>query len=275
MSPMTAIIVLIGGGFLLLWGVQSALLVMNGESLAPPLRYRSEKPGIVYPMKVMVQLSWLLIIVGYPLLIGSGPLEFYAHAFRAPAPGRAMAIMVVACISGFALIYAIYIATGAVELAMLHSPRKTVRRVVGCFLTPIPLAVMEEAVFRGALLNALLSWLNGPAGTTAAVIISSGLFSSVHFIRRRDTSRKPMLQPAIGLFFVGVVLGTAYVAGGNTLWLPVATHAAGILAVELPRSFVIYKAQPKWIGYRSFPHSGPLGILHMIGLTLLVWYLMR
>ena len=54
-----------------------------------------------------------------------------------------------------------------------------------------------------------------------------------------------------------------------------ALHAAGILAVELPRSFVVYKANPKWIGYRSFPHSGPLGILHMISLAGLVWYLVK
>ena len=264
---------LIVGGFVFLWGVQSILLITNGEKLAPPLRYRTDNPSVVYPMKVMVQISWLVIIIGYPILIGSNPVDFYREAFRFPVPIDSMVILAVACIGGFALIYVLYVVTGAIEFTLLYSKRKTTRRVISCFLTPIPLAVMEEAVFRGVLLHALLNWLNGTWGTVLAIALSSAVFSSVHFIRRRDSKRKPALQPAIGLFFVGVVLGSAYVAGDRTLWLPVTLHAAGILAVELPRSFVIYSADPKWIGYRSFPHSGPLGILHMVSLTILVWYL--
>jgi len=275
MNPIAAIGVLVFGGIALLWVVQSLLLLASGERLAPPLRYQTDKGSVVYPMKIMVQLGWLLIILVYPVLIGSDPPAFYGDAFHPPPPLKAMLIIAIACIAGFALIYLVYFATGAIELAFIFSRRKTVRRLVGGLLTPVPLAIMEEAVFRGVLLHALLSWLNGTWGTVVAVAVSSAVFSSVHFVRRRDSKRKPMLQPAIGLFFVGVVLGSAYVAGGQTLWLPVTAHAAGILAVELPRSFVIYKASPKWIGYRSFPHSGPLGIIHMIALTALVWLLMK
>ena len=275
MSSIVAICVLVVGGFVFLWGVQSILLITNGEKLAPPLRYQTDNPSVVYPMKVMVQLSWLVIIIGYPVLIGSNPFDFYRIAFPFPAPVDSMIILAIACVAGFALIYATYAVTGAVEFSFLYSKRKTTRRVISCFLTPIPLAIMEEAVFRGVLLHALLNWLSGTWGTALAIALSSAVFSSVHFIRRRDSKRKPALQPAIGLFFVGVVLGSAYVADGQTLWLPVTLHAAGILAVELPRSFVTYKANPKWIGYRSFPHSGPLGILHMISLAVLVWYLLN
>lgn len=273
MNPMAAICVLVVGGFALLWTVQSILLVSNGEKLALPLRYQTDNPAVTYPMKVMVQVGWLIIIIGYPILIGSNPIDFYGRAFRLPPPTDSMLILSAACILGFFLIYIVYYAFGAIEVSMLFSKSKTLRRVVSCFVTPIPLAVMEEAVFRGVLLHALLNWLNGVWGPFAAIVLSSAVFSSVHFIRRRDSKRKPALQPAIGLFFVGIVLGTAYVADNQSLWLPVSLHAAGILAVELPRSFVIYKASPRWIGYRSFPHSGPLGILHMILLSVLVWQL--
>lgn len=274
MSPMIAVCVLVAGGFFLLWGAQSVLLLANGEKLAPPLRYRTDNPYVVYPMKVMVQLGWVVIIIGYPLLIGADPIDFYGRAFRLPAPIGAMLVLASVCILGFAVIYALHLWADAIEFTFLYSTRKTIRRVIGCFLTPLPLAVMEEAVFRGVLLHALLNWLDGPGGTALAVALSAGVFSSVHFVRRRDSRRKPPLQPAIGLFFVGIVLGTAYVVGGQSLWLAVALHAAGILAVELPRSFVVYKADPKWIGYRSFPHSGPLGVLHMVLLSFLTWYLM-
>ena len=273
MSPIVAVCVLGVSGFVLLWSVQSLLLISNGEKLAPPLRFSTDKPAVVYPMRVMVQVGWLLIIVGYPLLIGNNPVDFYAAAFRLPAPLDVMLILAAACIFGFALIYLLYFLTGAIKVGFLFSKRKTLRRVIGCFITPVPLAVMEEAVFRGVLLHALLNWLNGTWGMFMAIVLSSALFSSVHFIRQRDSRRKPALQPAIGLFFVGIVLGTAYVAGDQTLWFPVALHAAGILAVELPRSFVTYSASPRLIGYRSFPHSGPLGILHMIFLAALTWYL--
>ena len=66
MSSISAIFVLVVSGFALLWGVQSILLITNGEKLAPPLRYQTDNPSVVYPMKVMVQLSWLVIIIGYP-----------------------------------------------------------------------------------------------------------------------------------------------------------------------------------------------------------------
>lgn len=275
MSPIAAVLLLVAGGFALIWCVQSILLIAQGEKVAAPLRYRTENPAVVYPMKAMVQLGWLVIIIGYPLLIGTNPVEFYGAAFRSPAPVNSMLILAAVCIAGFALIYLFYLGIGAVEVTFLYSKRKTIRRVIGCFLTPVPLALLEEAVFRGVLLHALLSWLGGGGGTVLAIVISSAVFSSVHFIRRRDSERKPAMQPAIGLFFVGVVLGVAYVADGRSLWLPVALHAAGILAVELPRSFIIYRGDPKWIGYRSYPHSGPLGILHMISLAVLAWYLAR
>lgn len=273
MSSIAAICTLIAGGFAFLWGVQSVLLISNGEKLSLPLRYQTKNPSVTYPMKVMVQLGWLVIILGYPILIGSNPIAFYGEALPSPAPIDSMLILSAACIFGFVLIYALYFVTGAIEFTFLFSKRKTFRRVISCFLMPIPLALMEEAVFRGVLLHAFLNWLSGAWGPVLAVALSSALFSSVHFIRRRDSKRKPALQPAIGLFFVGIVLGTAYVVDNQTLWLPVSLHAAGIVAVELPRSFVIYKASPNWIGYRSFPHAGPLGILHMITLTVLVWYI--
>ncbi len=273
MTPLTALAVLLVATFVLLWLTQTAVLLASGERLAPLLRYQTDKRLVVVTMKIMVQLGWLLIIVGYPLLLGEYPVAFYQAAFASPAPWRPMLLMVLATITGFALINLIHYQFNAIGFSMRFSAAKTRRRILGCFLTPIPLAILVEAVFRGVVLHALLNQLTGLSGTVVAIVLSSLLFSLVHFVRKRDERRKPVLQPAIGLFFVGVVLGTAYVAGGLTLWLPVATHAAGILATELPRSFVEYKAAPRWIGYRSFPHSGPLGIVLMLFLTWLVWQL--
>jgi len=98
-----------------------------------------------------------------------------------------------------------------------------------------PVATIEEAVFRGVPLERLLRSLPPSNGYTAlAVILTSALFSSVHFLRHHGGRR--IWQPAHGLFIVGCLFGLAYVAGGHTLWLPITVHGAPVFAIEAEKS---------------------------------------
>ncbi|NIR61464.1 MAG: hypothetical protein GWO02_19215, partial [Gammaproteobacteria bacterium] len=72
-------------------------------------------------MKAVVQLVWLGVIVGYPLLIGSSPSAFYADAFALPAPIATMGTLVVACLAGFALINLAGWAVGGIVFERLYS----------------------------------------------------------------------------------------------------------------------------------------------------------
>ncbi|MGH7844363.1 MAG: lysostaphin resistance A-like protein [Candidatus Binatia bacterium] len=256
---------------LILWAVQSLLLWLHKEPFALPLRFQTERLNVRYPMRLMVNLFWANIIIGYPLLVGPGPVAYFQAAFAPAPPWGTMTLMVFLVLAGFALGNLSGFLSGGIKVAPRYSTLRTTRKVLGCVLMSVPLALFEEAVFRGVALPALLSALpQSSFGTVVAIVISSALFASVHAIRKHRPE-KAVIQPAIGLFFVGITLGTAYVTSGQKLWLPIAMHAAGILGVEIMRPFVVYgRRHPLLVGHRSTPHSSILGISIMLGLCFLL-----
>ena len=265
------LLLLVVCSILVLWAVQSLLLFLHKENFAVPLRFESERPGVRYPMKAMVHLLWAAIVTGYPSLIGSGPIAYFQAAFATPPPWKTMTLMMSLVLTGFAVVNIVGFLSSDIKIGPRYSAPRIIRKVIASILTAVPIAIFEETVFRGVVLSALLSALPASTiGKVIAILISSVLFSSVHFIKLHRPD-KAMLQPAIGLFFVGNTLGTAYVTAGQTLWLPIATHAAGILSVEIMRPFVIYQGNHSFlVGYRSTPHSGILGISLMFGLCILL-----
>jgi hypothetical protein len=268
---LVALALVVAGSLLLLWAVQSVLLWFHHQPLALPARYQTELPGVRYPMKLMVQLFWASILIVYPSIVGPGPFAYFSAAFAPPPPWKTMASMAAVTLAGFVLVNLIGSWSGIVEVKARYSLPRSIRKVLGCVLTAVPLAIFEEAVFRGVGLAALLA--DFPKSSTAeaiAIVLASAVFASVHVIRRQRPE-KAVLQPVIGLFFVGATLGTAYLACGQRLWLPIAMHAAGIFGVEAMRPFVVYQDQHSlWVGHRSTPHSGLLGISIMLGLCLLL-----
>lgn len=131
---------------------------------------------------------------------------------------------------------------------------------------PLTLATLEEAVFRGTLLEQLLRSLpSSRAYTVLAVVLSSAVFSSIHFIKKSHPG-KPRWQPALGLFIVGCLLGFAYVIGGRSLWLPISLHAAAVYFTEVMRLYFVHQAAPWLVGYVDFPHCGMLGSLLILGM---------
>jgi membrane protease YdiL (CAAX protease family) len=142
------------------------------------------------------------------------------------------------------------------------------------FLGPLPLATLEEAVFRGVVLEQLLRSLpQSPAYTVLAIVLSSAVFSSVHFIKRGYPG-KPVWQPAYGLFIVGCLFGLGYVIGGRSLWLPIVMHATIVFVIEVMRLYVAFQAPPWLVGYSEFPQSGLVGSIFVlfaaIALTVLI-----
>src|SRR5438874_1352237 len=84
---------------------------------------------------------------------------------------------------------------------------QTLAKLGRASLTPLPLALMEEAVFRGVVLEQLLRALPGDAGGRGlALAASAALFAGVHFLREQ----KRVLLPAVGLFALGLALGVIY-----------------------------------------------------------------
>ena len=147
----------------LLWLVQSIALKLAGEPLALPLRFDTRKPLVKWTSRVMIHVAWIIVIVGTPLALGISPIEWLHRQFPLPVPWRDIGSAVAVTLVPIWAMYAVWLMAGWVRI----EPRfdratrraKLLRRIVG----PWPLAALEEAVFRGVLLDQLLRTL--PQGT--------------------------------------------------------------------------------------------------------------
>lgn len=256
-----------GGAFAFLWLTQSVVLRLNGEPLAWPLRYTTRKPGVRWTMRVTIQLCWAIILLGVPFALGLDPFEALSLVFPTPPPWRDIAVTaaIVLGVSGSA--FAIAIAAGFMRIEPQFDRRTRRGKIFRRCLTPLPLAAVEEGVFRGILLELLLVALPVGLGWQAfAVVVSAAVFSAVHFIKPKAAP----LQPALGLFLVGCLFGTAYLVGGRTLWLPVAAHASAIFISEQTRLQTAYRASPSLIGSAEFTYSGLFGIPFVVAMGVLL-----
>jgi membrane protease YdiL (CAAX protease family) len=247
-----------------LWAVQSVVLAFSGEPPAWPLRFTTRKPLVRWTSRVMIQVMWLIILVGTPLALGIHPLDALHQAFPVPVPWRDIAVAFAIMFFPTSIMYVLYLKTGLARIEPQHDRATRRGKLLRRFLGPLPLATLEEAVFRGVLLEQLLRSFPPSLAYTALVIaISAAVFSSVHFIKRSYPG-KPVWQPAYGLFIIGCLLGLAFVIGGRSLWMPIAMHAAAVLVSEAMRLYVVLQAPPWLVGYAEFPQSGLIGSIFVL-----------
>lgn len=250
----------------LLWAVQTVVLRLSGNPLAWPLRYETRAPLVRWTGRIMVQVSWFIILIGTPLALGIPPVDALMRAFPTPVPWRNMAIAFLLVFLPACIGFALYFAVGWVRYEPKFD-RKTRRgKVFRRFLTPLPLATMEEGVFRGIFLEQLLRAMPQSYGSSAfAVVLSSAVFSSTHFVKR-PAPNIPVLQQAWGFFTGGCLFGLAYILGGRSLWLPIVLHATAIFVIEMTRLYMAFDA-PRWLaGYSESPQSGLFGTLAAAGI---------
>jgi hypothetical protein len=247
-----------GGGLLALWLVQTLVLWAVGAEhvLAWPLRHQSESAVVRWTLKLTLQGVLLALLLLPPWLTGESPLRYHAERWptidwRLPPATAGVTLLLLTAV------LLLNCRVGWVTLAAHKRWSATLTKMVRASLTPLPLAVMEETVFRGVILEQLLRTLSDDVGGRClAIAASAALFAAVHFLREQ----KRVMLPALGLFTMGLTLGVTYVMNGHGLWLPVAFHAAGVWFIQLTRAFASYRG-PAWlIGYRSYPICGVLGL---------------
>ena len=251
----------------LLWVVQSIVLKLIGEPLAWPLRFKTRRPVMRYTSRVMIHVSWLIILIGTQIALGIPLRDALHQAFRTPVPWRDIGAAFSLMFFLSWLLYATYIVFGWVRIEPQHDQATRRAKLIRRFWGPPLLATLEEAVFRGVLLEQLLrSFPSSRAYAALAIVVSSAAFASVHFFRPADG--KPVWQMAYGYFIAGCVFGLAYVVGGRALWLPIVVHAVAVFGVEVMRLYTVYVA-PRWlIGLPELPQSGLLGSLFMLGVAI-------
>jgi len=256
--------------FCVLWSGQSVALLVAGEPLAWPLRYTTRKPIVRWTGRMMIHVSWLIILIGTPLALGISPLEALRQAFPLPVPWRpigiAFAIMLIICGGMFI----VYNNTGWLHLEPQLDPKVRRAKLLRRFIGPLPLATLEEGVFRGIVFEQMLRSLpQTPFYTAVAVILSSVVFTAAHFIKGAPgKAMAQKLQEAYGYFIVGCLFAWAYLVGGRSLWLPIVVHASAIFFVEVTRLYAVPKA-PRWlVGLDVSPQSGLIGTLAVLGMAI-------
>lgn len=252
----------------LLWAVQSVVLLLLGESLTWPLRFTTKKPLMRWTSRVMIHVSWLIIMFGSPWALGISPADALHQAFPLPPPWRDMAVAFAIMFLPCLVIYALLIKAKWVRIEPQHTAAIRRGKLFRRFLGPVPLATLEEAVFRGILLEQLLQSLPAtPAATAIALVVSSAVFASVHFIKVPYPG-KPVWQPAYGYFIVGCLFGVAYLVGGRSLWLPIVVHATAVFVIEVMKLYSVHTSPPWLMGYPEWPQSGLVGSLFILGATI-------
>lgn len=106
------VLLLAGFGLCLLWAAQSAALKIAGEPLAWPLRFTTRKPLVKWTSRVMIHLTWLIILIGTPLALGIRPLDALHQAFPTPIPWRDIAVAFLIMLVPAWLMYAMYVKAG-------------------------------------------------------------------------------------------------------------------------------------------------------------------
>jgi membrane protease YdiL (CAAX protease family) len=248
----------------LLWAVQSVALTLVGEPLAWPLRFATRRPLVRWTGRVMTHVSWLIILVGSPLALGIPPLDALHRAFPLPVPWRDIAVAFSIMFFPMCMTYAMFIAAGWVLVTPKLDKATRRAKLLRRFLGPLPLATLEEAVFRGVLLEQLLrAFPPSTASTVVAIVLSSAVFSSVHFIRSPRPTM-PMWYSAYGLFTIGCLFGVGYIVGGRSLWLPIVLHATAVFVIEVMRLYTVFRAPPWLVGYAECPQSGLVGSMFVL-----------
>jgi membrane protease YdiL (CAAX protease family) len=195
-------------------------------------------------------------------------------------------------VAGFLLAVAVTIAFGFVGIQCgiytwkSHLPWNLVANV---FLPALTVSVIEELLFRGAILGLVRQ----TASTRLAIILVSGLFSIVHFLRPVDGQisivdwysgleligklfgrfADPLLVSGgfMTLFVLGLLLADSVVKT-RSLWLPIGLHTGTVFGKMSFNKLTKQLAEaPPWFGPELTVGLG--SVLTLLFLWFLVWLL--
>jgi len=158
----------------------------------------------------------------------------------------------------------IAICFGAANLNLNHSLIDIIKHIINATLSAIIVAVLEEVLFRGGILGALKKIY----GWGIAIVISSAIYSIVHFFQRLDSLSdihwysgfvglammmrgfadfNSLIPGFLNLFIAGAILGLFYKYTGN-IYLSIGTHCGWIFWLKSYKFFAVIESQSnKWI----------------------------
>jgi uncharacterized protein len=163
-------------------------------------------------------------------------------------------------LGGFALGWAslaavalLALACGASAFIGTHSAAEVFRHLLNATWAAVAVAMLEEFVFRGALFGLLRRAMPWPA----ALIVSSAVYSAVHFIQKAEIAMPVQWYSGLSLLWAMLSHPPALIPAFLTLFV-----AGGILALSYQRTGALYFSiglHAGWIfwlkSYRFLFHS--------------------
>jgi len=229
-------VVFVGGALLAPW---LYWLAQWAAGLWPAFSRLAANP---FPRFLDRSLLGLALICLWPLLRGAGLRSWREVGFvRQGRPARQILQGFLYGWASLAAVAALALACGANTLVQTHSGSEVFRHLLNATWTAVAVAVLEELVFRGALFGLLRRTVPWPC----AAVLSSVVYSAVHFIRHTDSplpvqwtsglallwkilSHHPPLIPAfLTLFVAGSILALSYQRTG-ALYFSIGLHAGWI-----------------------------------------------
>jgi membrane protease YdiL (CAAX protease family) len=230
------VVVFLGGALLapcLYW------LAQWGAAHWPALSGLAAKPFHRFLDRALLGLALLCL---WPLLRSGGLRSWRGLGFL--RQGRSSRQILAGFVLGWAslaLVALLAVACGSGAFILTHTAAEVLRLLLGATLTAVMVAMLEELVFRGALFGLLRQSMPWPA----ALIISSAIYSAVHFIKSGATASPvhwfsglallwemfrhppPMVPAFFTLFVVGSILALSYQRTG-ALYFSIGLHAGWI-----------------------------------------------
>ena len=281
------------------FAVYLAFVVVGGAFLAPWLWYLGQYliAADILPQlkpfgfaKYLNRAVLILVIVGlWPFLkhVGMSDREQFGIV---PNPNWRRDLWV-----GLAVALTILLACGLVGVGLDYRKWTTglpkVSTVVAVFAAAAVVSPLEEGLFRGVLLSALLRRYQ----LKVAIAVQAAIFASLHFLKPTKAYRSyagevepwtgfellphflsGFSQPSkliagwLTLFAVGAVLGELKVRT-RSLWLPIGVHAGWILGLKTLK-LATRKENPPDLFYQI--GDAPGGIL-ALGAVITTWFILR
>jgi uncharacterized protein len=123
------------------------------------------------------------------------------------------------------------LACGASALIATHSVAEVSRHLLNATWAAVVVAILEELVFRGALFGLLRRAMPWPA----ALIVSSAIYSAVHFIQKTEIAAPVQWYSGLSLLWAMLCHPPALIPAFFTLFV-----AGAILALSYQRSGALY-----------------------------------
>jgi membrane protease YdiL (CAAX protease family) len=237
------------------------LMFVGGALLIPwlygPIRYAAQWLGVnadPFPRYIQraIPIVALLII---PLLTRWAGLKSAADLGIVAPSGQWQKFLFgfLAALLALAMICSIIVLSGALTLRDGITVKAVLDKFAAALGSALIVALMEEIIFRGAVLTLLTRIFSWPT----ALISSSAIFSLVHFLHRPEYAGPVtwdaglLLLPAMfaglldfqnmgasaaNLFLAAMLIGSAYGYTGN-LYCSMGLHAGAVVSIKLSLAF--------------------------------------